>query len=556
MNNPIVRRELIGALRKPNVAALEVAWLAVLAAVIVLRWPAGGRVNLAGTQAQQVLSLLSWTILVGMMLVAPAFPAASVVAEKRTGTLALLLNSPLSPAAIYFGKLIGALGLPIILMLLTIPGMTACFAMGGVSLVHQVLPLYLIFILVALESAAVGLYVSIRVNDVDSGIRLTYAVLFVLDLLLLIPYRLVADTQNPTFLLIGRWLASFSPLPAMLHVLGANSVHAGNSVNGGTSVITRFVICSLVLSGVLGLLSIQRLGQWLFDRPRASGKITDDRSTKVRAYRRIMYLWFFDPQRRSGLIGPFSNPVMVKEFRTSRFGRSHWMMRLVGICLMVSLGLMLAAAYGSMSFQPQTLGELMVMFQVTLIVLITPSLSAGLISSELQNKSWQLLRVTPLSPASIVLGKLLSVCRTLLLLLFATLPGYAVMLVIDKGQADRVVTVLITLGLIALFCLMVSSAISSWFRKTAQATALSYALLLGLFGGTLVFWAGRGTLFSLSLVAGILKYNPLAAALATIHAPGFTDYNFVLTNWWFMLTVMGVAAVVLVFRTWQLTRPD
>jgi ABC-type polysaccharide/polyol phosphate export permease len=130
------------------------------------------------------------------------------------------------------------------------------------------------------------------------------------------------------------------------------------------------------------------------------------------------------------------------------------------------------------------------------------------------------------------------------------------MLVIDKGQADRVITVLITLGLIALFCLMVSSAISSWFRKTAQATALSYALLLGLFGGTLVFWAGRGTLFSLSLVAGILKYNPLAAALATIHAPGFTDYNFVLTNWWFMLTVMGVAAVVLVFRTWQLTRPD
>ena len=266
MNNPIVRRELIGALRKPNVAALEVAWLVVLAAVIVLRWPAGGRVNLAGTQAQQVLSLLSWTILVGVMLVAPAFPAASVVAEKGTGTLALLLNSPLSPAAIYRGKLIGALGLPMILMLLTIPGMTACFAMGGVSLVHQVLPLYLIFILVALESAAVGLYVSIRANDVDSAIRLTYAVLFVLDLLLLIPYRLVANTQNPTFLLVGRWLASFSPLPAMLHVLGSNSVHAGNSVNGGDSVITRFVICSLVLSGVLGLLSIQRLGQWLFDR--------------------------------------------------------------------------------------------------------------------------------------------------------------------------------------------------------------------------------------------------------------------------------------------------
>ena len=428
--------------------------------------------------------------------------------------------------------------------------------MGGVSLMHQVLPLYLIFILVALESASVGLYVSIRANDVDSAIRLTYAVLFVLDLLLLIPYRLVADTQNPTLLLIGRWLASFSPLPAILHVLGSNAVHAGNSVTGGTSIITRFALSSLALSAVLGMLSIKRLGQWLFDRPRPSGKMTDDRSTQVRTYRRIMYLWFFDPQRRSGLIGPLSNPVMVKEFRTSRFGRSHWMMRLVGICLIVSLGLMLAAAYGSISFQPRTLGELMVIFQVTLIVLITPSLSAGLISSELQNKSWQLLRVTPLSATSIVLGKLMSVCRTLLLLLLATLPGYAVMLLIDKAQADRVVTVLITLGLIALFCLLVSSAISSWFHRTAQATALSYALLLGLFGGTLVFWVGRGTLFSLSMVANILQFNPLAAALATIHAPGFNDYNFVLTNWWFMLAVMGLASVILIFRTWRLTRPD
>ncbi|MGC9259552.1 MAG: ABC transporter permease [Phycisphaerae bacterium] len=556
MNNPIVRRELIGVLRKSNVAALQVAWIAVLALVMILRWPVNGRVNLAGTQAQQVLSLLSWTILVGVMLVAPAFPAASVVAEKRSGTLALLLNSPLSTAAIFRGKLIGALGLPIILMLLTIPAMTACFAMGGVSLLHQVLPLYLIFSLVAVESAAVGLYLSIRANNVDSAIRLTYAVLFVLDLLLLIPYRLVANTQIPYLVVAGRWLASFSPLPAMLHVLGANSIHAGNSIHGGNSVIVRFVICSLALSAVLGLLSIRRLGQWLFDRPRDSGKITDDRSTQVRAYRRIMYLWFFDPQRRSGLIGPLSNPVMVKEFRTSRFGRSHWMMRLVGICLIVSLGLMLAAAYGSISFKPRTLGELMVLFQVTLIVLITPSLASGLISSEIQNKTWQLLRVTPLSATAIVLGKLLSVCRTLLLLLLATLPGYAVMLVIDKGQADRVVTVLITLGLIALFCLLVSSAISSWFRKTAQATAVSYMLLLALFGGTLVFWAGRGTLFSLSLVAGILKFNPLAAALSTLHAPGFNDYNFVRTNWWFMLVVMGIATVILIFRTWRLTRPD
>ena len=59
--------------------------------------------------------------------------------------------------------------------------------------------------------------------------------------------------------------------------------------------------------------------------------------------------------------------------------------------------------------------------------------------------SWQLLRMTPLSPGVVLRGKLLSVAWPLLLLLCATLPGYVVMMTIEPAlvhQVQRVVACL------------------------------------------------------------------------------------------------------------------
>src|SRR5690606_1967904 len=128
-----------------------------------------------------------------------------------------------------------------------------------------------------------------------------------------------------------------------------------------------------------------------------------------------------DPQRRSGMIGPLSNPMMVKEQRCRRFGRGNWMMRLIGACLIVSLLLMLAGAMGSTQKGVGPMGGIMVLLQVSLILLITPSLAGGLIASEVESRGWQLLQMTPMSAVTIVTGKLMSVLVTLVLVLLATL---------------------------------------------------------------------------------------------------------------------------------------
>src|SRR5262249_28488594 len=157
------------------------------------------------------------------------------------------------------------------------------------------------------------------------------------------------------------------------------------------------------------------------------------------------------------------------------------------ICLVVSLGLMLATTRGMITWQVETLGGIIVILQMSVVVLISPSLAAGAISSERESGGWTLLKMTPLSAFTIIIGKLMSAGRTLSLLLLATLPAYIVILLIDIKQTPHVERVLITVVLTSIMGLMISAAISSMFKRTTGSTATCYAVLVGLCGGTLLF---------------------------------------------------------------------
>jgi hypothetical protein len=308
------------------------------------------------------------------------------------------------------------------------------------------------------------------------------------------------------------------------------------------------------MAAVCALASIARLNYTMFDRSRPPGVITDDRSKSQQALRRLVYL--VDPQRRKRGIGPLVNPVMMKEFRSRRFGRSHWMLRLVAGCALVSLGLTYAASLGSVDWGVPTIGGIMVLLQVALIVLVTPSLASGLISAERESGGWTLLQMTPLSPWKVLRGKLLSALWPLLLILTASLPGYLVMIYIDPRMWPQISSVLTTLLLTALFALLASAAVGSLFRRTAQATAAAYVLLTVLCAGTMLVWQGRDAPFGRATVEAVLRFNPLAAALRLIQAPGFAEYDLVPANWWFLGWASAVALGVLFVQTWRLSRPQ
>ena len=141
MNNPIIQRELVGMLCTRKALLMQAVPACLFTLLVALRWPTDARVDLSGAQAQEVFALFGYGLLATLILLVPAFPATTIVREKNRGTLALLLNSPLSPWAIYFGKLTGVLGFVLLPLIMSIPAAAACYAMGGLSLWDQVLDL-------------------------------------------------------------------------------------------------------------------------------------------------------------------------------------------------------------------------------------------------------------------------------------------------------------------------------------------------------------------------------------------------------------------------------
>jgi ABC-type transport system involved in multi-copper enzyme maturation permease subunit len=549
---PIIRRELLEVLRTRKALAAQVALALVCALLVLVRWPTGEVADLGGARALQVLRVLGYGLLASILLVVPAFPATSVVREKVQGTLALLLESPLTPWQIYLGKLGAVLGFAALLLVMTLPAGAACHALGGSGASGGIPALYGTLVVAAVQTSTLALLVSTLARSTDGALRAAYALVLAVAVVAPLPHVLLQGASG-LHAELASWLRCLSPLPAVMEALGHADVGTHGMGSGG-GLAGRYALLASIASLCCALAAVARLDHTLLDRARPAGVMTEDRSAAGQAARRLLFL--VDPQRRSGGIPPLVNPVLVKEFRSRRFGRRHWTLRLIAGCAILSLALSYVAASGALGWGVEVIGGVLVLLQVALLILFTPSLAAGLISSERESGSWQLLRMTPLSPGTILRGKLLSVAWPLLLLLCATLPGYVVLMTVKPTLVHQVRQVVTCLLLTAVFAVLLGAAASTLFRSTAAATTTAYLLLLLICGGPLLVWLAREAPFGHATVEALLTIDPVAAALQASDMPGFSDYALLPANWW----IVGAASVLLLLflrlRLWQLSRPE
>lgn len=550
--NPIIRRELLELLRTPKAAAAQVSLAVICGLLVLLRWPESGVSDLSGARSLQVLRVFGYGLLAGILFLVPAFPASTIVRERNKGTLALLLNSPMTPSSIYFGKLGGVLGFTAILLFVTVPAAAACYALGGSSTSGGVGLLYVVLAVATVQISTIALWVSARAASPDTALRMTYALVLALATLPLVPHWMTQGDTGPLADVTG-WLRCLSPVPAVMEVLGQGGVgtHGLGSAEG---TVGRYVFLAVLMSTLFAVATVAKLRGRPLDRSRAAGVMTQDRSAQGQRLRRFLFL--VDPQRRSQSMSLLVNPVMVKEFRSRKFGRGHWTLRLIAVSAILSLGLSFAAAEGALGWGIEVIGGALVLLQTAILILFTPSLAAGLISTERETGTWQLLRMTPLTPGKILRGKLLSVVWPLLLLLCATLPGYIFLMTIKPELGPQVERVVVSLGVTAVFAMMVSVTASSLFRSTAVSTAAANLILVGVCIGTLLAVIARDAPFGKGTVEAILTINPVAAALHSAETPGFVDYNLLPLNWYIVGAVSAVLLAFVVVRTRQLSRPD
>ena len=401
----IIERELLALLRSSKTLAIFAAIAVSFSAIVFLKWPSSGIVDLDGAKGREVFQWLTYAMLAAAILIVPVFPSTSLVKEVRGRTLELLLNSPLSRTSIYLGKTLAMLGFVVLLLFATLPAIACCFLMGGLSISGDLLRLYAFLLLVCAQLIVVGLLVGTYARSTEAALRWSYGVTFALTIVPYFPDALFPGGTSPIAKAF-QWLKLISPIPSLMQLLNRGSVGGTRLIESRDAVswYIGFAAMSIVVGSVV---CIQRLSYSLLDRSRSQGYITDDQSQWIRASRRVLYL--VDPQRRSAGIPALINPVMVKEFQCRQFGRMHWLLRLVAGCAVMSLLLTLASARGTESRGVEYTGALIIILQVALIVLLTPGLAAGMIAGEMEGGSWNLLRVTPLSPGRILRGKLASV---------------------------------------------------------------------------------------------------------------------------------------------------
>ncbi len=119
-----------------------------------------------------------------------------------------------------------------------------------------------------------------------------------------------------------------------------------------------------------------------------------------------------------------------------------------------------------------------------LLMFIMPSLTSGSISGERERQTLELLFTTKMSPADIVMGKLLSACGQLMILVVSSLPVLLVTFVYGSINFWDLLLLLICFVAVALFTGGIGMLFSSMLRRSTFSNACTYGLLLFVTAGT------------------------------------------------------------------------
>jgi len=228
------------------------------------------------------------------------------------------------------------------------------------------------------------------------------------------------------------------------------------------------------------------------------------------------------------------SPILIKEMRSTMRSKRTFMAMTLFLLLLVGLQLFVYYAVtqnsvGSSSDVGQMLFGFSSAIELLLLATITPPLTANAISNEHQQKTFDMLIATPLTPAQILRGKLLASMNYLFLLIFASLPISSVVFLFGGVTPAALlwwlaltITVLLMLGTLGLF-------ISTILRNGGAATALTYIICMLMFvllplGVTMMMAIiDNGSQFSRCLAMSMWLTHPAGSLVSII--VNETDYN-------------------------------
>jgi hypothetical protein len=275
--------------------------------------------------------------------------------------------------------------------------------------------------------------------------------------------------------------------------------------------------------------------------------------------RRVMYL--IDPKKKRKPFGSF-NPLINKEARTNALRSGRWGIRIFYGSLFLSLALAVMSLYGSAEYQHLLayVATVLVAFQIGVIGLVAPSLTSSAVSGEIENGTFEMLRMTPLGGGEIFWGKFIPAFLPAVLPVIALLPAYLAVCYIDTSYVMRLVQLLPVVVMAVAFCCTLGLCCSSFVNNTARATVSAYVIAGALFVLPMFAWWAGGEQLDIRTAAALASPSPLVMGMNLV-AHGDTTTGMTLpiqshyaTHLWIMGGLCVLMLLMSRFRLTQLMR--
>jgi ABC-type transport system involved in multi-copper enzyme maturation permease subunit len=179
------------------------------------------------------------------------------------------------------------------------------------------------------------------------------------------------------------------------------------------------------------------------------------------------------------------NPVLIRELLVTLRSPRSFVLQLIYVCVLGSLVFFYwpAGESGARQVSPavaRTLFDLFFLGQFFLVALMAPTFASGSITGEKERKTYELLLASPLRPSTILVGKLLSSLSYLVILIVSSLPLMILCYLLGGLLLSEITRSYMVLILAAGTFGLLSSACSSYFRRTSSALVVSYLTILPL----------------------------------------------------------------------------
>ncbi len=525
LSNPVLLREVKSALRSPLALALATLYLVVLATLVWWMWPQEGIYSATARASRSLLLVCGVAQLLLVILYAPAFAATAITAEKEHNTYDLLFATLLRPRDIVAGKLFSSIVVLLLFVLLSVPVFAACFFLGAVS-VREAAAIYMVTAASSVMFGLLGLSVSSVARNSHLALVVTYLLLLLFTAGPWVPWFLLE--QQPWAAKFIHEARAFSPLGAMASVILPAFEPAG-------AWRTYLIFCG-VASVVMVAFIIGRV-PWAGPRDARRHGATIQDPAELAQRRMSFPFYLVDPQRRKGCIPDWLNPMFAKELRSRAFGGGRWIFRVAAACFGLSMLLMIGVVGNLVGPTPNLIRSVALVFQLGLIVLIVPSLTAGAITQERERGNLELLRMSRLGPLSFLTGKLGVALLFVVFLILSTLPGWFAIHYLEINTMREILDAWAVIGATIVFALTAGLFASALAPRTPVATALAYAITFLAAIVTLLPLLTADQL-SVRLREMILVLNPFASALQVLTRGVFDDLGIL----WQRHAVMSLGA--------------